>query len=334
MQHQGIRAIPKTLDLPTEALDSKSRTYRCWVNLYHKVFTDKQKPMLGNPEHELKWKLYENFVTDMGVAPSNEHSLTRKDRRLGYTKENTVWQIKNTEKKPKDTKTKNSNRKESGKFLSTIGATSGDYASKHELYRTWYNLLSRCFDESNKSYKEYKDRQPPKEWLNFEAFVSEVGERPNRFLSLDRKDNEKPYSKENVRWATRKEQADNRKTGVKIVYQGVDYSLESLSKLSGVAYETLNYRRKQGWPIEELVKLTPSEEFLKTRKEYGKSRQKDIQGIFVELYGKRLTLKDWAKTLGVNYSTLKSRISRGQDGKKVLLELEKTSKTYKARDLA
>lgn len=84
--------------------------------------------------------------------------------------------------------------------------------SHARAYISWFNMKQRCTNINNAHYKEYGGRgitYDPR-WDSFENFLEDMGDRPIGF-SLERKDNDGHYCKDNCKWATALEQRNNRR---------------------------------------------------------------------------------------------------------------------------
>jgi hypothetical protein len=99
------------------------------------------------------------------------------------------------------------------------------------LYSTWKGIRQRCLNKKNKQYNFYGGRgiKICKRWDKFENFLSDMGNRP-KLKSLDRINNDGDYKPSNCRWATKKEQALNRRSNVYLKYKGESKTISEVTR--------------------------------------------------------------------------------------------------------
>jgi hypothetical protein len=114
-------------------------------------------------------------------------------------------------------------------------------------------MRARCNNANNPAYNDYGGRGifVCTEWdESFQTFLADMGERPSLAHTLDRIDNDGPYSPSNCKWTTKKEQARNRRSSRLIEWRGEKKTLVEWSDVLGIHQGTLNTRLSSGWGIE------------------------------------------------------------------------------------
>lgn len=167
-----------------------------------------------------------------------------------------------------------------------------------KLYYTWRSIKNRCLNPNAQHYHRYGGRgitMHPAWADNFDVFKADVGEAPEPYMTLDRIDNAKGYEPGNVRWATRKQQANNRDTNVYVTHEGQTKTLMEWADCYGWKYGLLRGRWNAGKRDAELF-ADPKWERNKT----------------VTFNGETRTLREWADLSGVPYMTLYWRHRHGK----------------------
>ena len=115
--------------------------------------------------------------------------------------------------------------------------------SHTKIHRTWCAIRHRCSNPNNHAWGRYGGRgiKVCARWQVFENFLEDMGH-PPKGATLDRINNDGPYSPENCRWATMKEQQNNRGNNRKSHYRGQAHTFSVWSKKLGIKRSTLSQR--------------------------------------------------------------------------------------------
>lgn len=137
-------------------------------------------------------------------------------------------------------------------------------------YPIWLGMKARCNNANLPHYRLYGGRgiRVCRRWdKSFQAFYDDMGPRPSKDHSIERKDNDKGYFKRNCIWATRKKQVRNRRVTVKVNYQGVMTALADVAESTGIGYRFIYHRLRNGWTIEEALKYPAHTKIKSKRKQ-------------------------------------------------------------------
>lgn len=87
-------------------------------------------------------------------------------------------------------------------------------------------------------------------WMTFEGFLKDMGERPDG-TTLDRIDSSRGYEPGNCRWATPKQQGENRAVVQPLTYKGKTQNAEDWARELGMKPQTIRRRLSRGWSVEK-----------------------------------------------------------------------------------
>lgn len=127
------------------------------------------------------------------------------------------------------------------------------YAKEHAAeYAVWRSIKQRTSTTAGKNVAWYGHISMCPEWYeSFDAFLRDMGKRPGKGFSIERKNNALDYSASNCVWATAQDQANNRRTNHVITFDGETLTVAQWSRRTGIKEHTIAARiRKSGWTPE------------------------------------------------------------------------------------
>lgn len=124
------------------------------------------------------------------------------------------------------------------------------------LMKIWSGMHERCERKRHMAYCQYGGRgiSVCDEWTSYLTFAKwAIANGYAADLTLDRLDNDKGYSPDNCRWATAKEQANNKRNNHLVTLNGVSHTIAEWSELLGIKKTTIKERLKCGWTDEQAL---------------------------------------------------------------------------------
>ncbi len=120
--------------------------------------------------------------------------------------------------------------------------------SRHPVYRIWASMLYRCENPNCKSFRYYGGRGITVcvEWRSFPRFFADMGRRPHKH-TLERRDVNGGYFKENCYWADYLTQANNKRNNVTITYAGDTLTIAQWARRVRVAPSVISGRFHRGY---------------------------------------------------------------------------------------
>jgi len=157
----------------------------------------------------------------------------------------------------------------------------------------WKAMKQRCFNPNHKDYKNYGGRgiSVCEKWrFSFNSFLEDMGQRPSLAHSIDRIDNNGNYEPDNTKWATIKEQSNNKSTNRIVDIGDEKLTVSELSERENIPYKLILDRLNSGKTGDDLIKPVSVPEKYK-------------------LGDEELTIPQIADKVGIRQNTLWRRIN-------------------------
>lgn len=144
----------------------------------------------------------------------------------------------------------------------SCGCFGREQITKHGMHKSseyviWAQMIERCHNKNcGDKYDRYGGRgiQVCDRWRKgFVNFYADMGPRPSLEHTIDRKDNNGPYSPENCKWETWHNQYRNRRQTVWIEFQGETLCQKDWARRYGLDDATFIARLKRGWSLERAL---------------------------------------------------------------------------------
>jgi len=177
-------------------------------------------------------------------------------------------------------------------------------SSRLSEYKSWKNMIYRCHNQKKDNYNAYGGRGiiVCERWLkSYDDFIEDMGLKPTQTHTIDRIDNHNGYFKENCRWATPRQQQNNRRCNRIIKYMGEKRTASEWALFFNIPIGTVFDRLNKGFNLKRVF----------SNKNWSESA--------ITYNGETQSYTKWAKQYGINKVTFFARIKQyGWDIEKAL----------------
>lgn len=197
----------------------------------------------------------------------------------------------------------------------TFGYKHGGTIYNHRLYAVYTTMHQRCENPNCDYYDRYGGRgiYVCKEWSgengfsNFREWAMNNGYNPDATkgeCTINRIDNDGPYSPDNCEWVNRTAQMNNTSANRYLTYNGETYTVTEWANKLGINFSTIENRLCNGWSVEKTLS-TPAEKNI----------------TYINYNGDNYSVAEWCYIFGIAQSTISTRIKKYgmDDPHKILL---------------
>lgn len=122
-------------------------------------------------------------------------------------------------------------------------------------YQTWKQIKQRCLNPNNPKFKDYGARGITvcSEWrADYTRFLRDMGRRP-KGCSIERLNNDGDYSPGNCVWAMPQQQSHNKRSTLRLTFNGETNTLTEWAIATGIPAKLLYTRIRHNWPTESIL---------------------------------------------------------------------------------
>lgn len=131
-------------------------------------------------------------------------------------------------------------------------------------YQSWRGMIQRCTNPKANAYHHYggKGVTVCERWRRFANFLADMGERPSKDHSIDRKVGSGNYDPTNCQWSTPLEQGRNTSRNRILTHEGQAMPLSAWAERAGITASTLWNRLSSGWTVGDAL-TTPTKQYVR-----------------------------------------------------------------------